>query len=111
MSNDKDSAVTQADIDAAKLYLQGTGPWALDEIGIGPDDSLAIAFARHRIASSQPTQSDGLQTDALDFGNELIFACAGLRHAPVETEAVFSVTWDGFPFDVTVSLALQEQER
>jgi len=49
MTNDKDSAVTQADIDAAKLYLQGTGPWALDEIGIGPDDSLVQAFARHRL--------------------------------------------------------------
>jgi hypothetical protein len=49
MTNDKDSAVTQADIDAVKLYLQGTGPWALDEIGIGPDDSLVQAFARHRL--------------------------------------------------------------
>ena len=44
--------VTQADIDAAKLYLQGAGPWKLDEIGIGPDDSLVQAFARHRIAST-----------------------------------------------------------
>jgi hypothetical protein len=44
--------VTDADIYAAKLHLQGTGPWALDEIGIGPDDSLAIAFARYRIAST-----------------------------------------------------------
>ena len=43
--------VTQADVHAAKLYLQGTGPWALDEIGIGPDDSLVQAFARalHRL--------------------------------------------------------------
>lgn len=44
--------VTDADIYAAKLYLQGTGPWKLEEIGIGPDDSLAQAFARHRTDST-----------------------------------------------------------
>ena len=71
MTNDKDSAVTQADIYAAKLYLQGTGPWKLDEIGIGPDDSLVQAFARHRQHGydhgyydgriRQPTQSDAVR--------------------------------------------------
>jgi hypothetical protein len=54
----------------------------------------------------QPTQSDALQADALDFGNELIFACAGLRHKPIDTEAIFSITWDGFPYDVTIRAAL-----
>ena len=56
-------------------------------------------------AMRQPTQSDALQADALDFGNELIFACAGLRHEPIDTEAIFSITWDGFPYDVTISAA------
>lgn len=42
--------VIQADIDAAKRYLQGAGPWAFDEIGINADDSLVQAFAAHRAA-------------------------------------------------------------
>lgn len=41
--------ITQADIDAAKLYLQGTGPWKIDEIGIQEDDYLVQAFAHHRL--------------------------------------------------------------
>ena len=56
-------------------------------------------------SGGQPTQSDALQADALDFGNELIFACAGLRHEPIDTEAIFSITWDGFPYDVTIRAA------
>ena len=56
-------------------------------------------------------QSDALQADALDFGNELIFACAGLRHKPINTEAIFSITWDGFRYDVTVRAAMQEQSK
>lgn len=35
-------------IHAAKLYLQGTGPWTLDEIGIGTDDYLVKCFVRYR---------------------------------------------------------------
>ena len=31
---------------AAKKYLQGTGPWKLDEIGIGADDYLVTCFAQ-----------------------------------------------------------------
>lgn len=45
--------VTQSDIDAAKRYLQGSGPWKLDEIGIGADDYLVKCFARHRVAALQ----------------------------------------------------------
>lgn len=37
-------------INAAKLYLQGTGPWKLDEIGISADDYLVQCFARYRDA-------------------------------------------------------------
>lgn len=59
----------------------------------------------------QSTPSDALQTDALDFGNELIFACVGLRHEPIGTEATFSITWDGFPYDVIIRPALQEQSK
>jgi hypothetical protein len=44
--------VIQADIYAAKVYLKGEGPWRLDEIGIGPDDPLVQAFARHREAQT-----------------------------------------------------------
>ena len=43
--------ITQADIDAAKLYLQGIGPWKLEEIGICHDDPLVEAFAKHRTTS------------------------------------------------------------
>ena len=35
---------------AAKLYLQGTGPWKLDEIGIAEDDYLVQCFSRYRAA-------------------------------------------------------------
>lgn len=35
---------------AAKLYLQGAGPWKLDEIGISADDYLVRCFARYRDA-------------------------------------------------------------
>lgn len=35
---------------AAKLYLQGTGPWKLDEIGISADDYLVRCFTRYRDA-------------------------------------------------------------
>lgn len=35
-------------IHAAKLYLQGTGPWTLDEIGIDADDYLVKCFVRYR---------------------------------------------------------------
>jgi hypothetical protein len=99
-------AVTQADEDAANGWADTIGRLGGVYLDTGQRAGLACAFAAHRL-----TQSDALQTDALDFGNELIFACAGLRHAPVETEAVFSVTWDGFPFDVTISSALQEQSK
>lgn len=37
-------------IHAAKLYLQGAGPWKLDEIGIAEDDYLVQCFARYRAA-------------------------------------------------------------
>ena len=56
--------------------------------------------------ASQPTQSDALQADALDFGNELIFACARLRYEPIGTQAIFSITWDGFPYHVTIRAEL-----
>ena len=69
--------VTQADIDAARIYLQGTGPWKLDEIGIGPDDSLVQAFARHRQRAYDHGYYDGRtydmgqpQTDALKIARE-----------------------------------------
>jgi hypothetical protein len=38
--------VEQEAIQAAKEYLQGTGPWKLDEIGIGADDYLVRCFAK-----------------------------------------------------------------
>ena len=66
-----------------------------------PSRTKAIAAWNTR----QSAQSDALQADALDFGNELIFACAGLRHEPIDTEAIFSITWDGFPYDVTIRAA------
>jgi len=37
-------------INAAKLYLQGAGPWRLDEIGINGDDYLVQCFTRYRDA-------------------------------------------------------------
>lgn len=39
---------------------------------------------------------------ATEFGNELIFACAGLRHEPAGTVATFEVTYKGARFDVQV---------
>lgn len=36
--------MTDPAIEAAKKYLQGAGPWKLDEIGIGSDDPLVISF-------------------------------------------------------------------
>jgi len=38
----------EAAVHAAKLYLQGTGPWTLDEIGINADDYLVKCFLRYR---------------------------------------------------------------
>jgi len=38
----------EAAVHAAKLYLQGTGPWTLDEIGIDADDYLVKCFLRYR---------------------------------------------------------------
>ncbi len=67
-------------------------------------------WIKYVVAPEQPTQSDALQADALDFGNELIFACAGLRHEPIDTEAIFSITWDGFPYDVTIRAALEQSK-
>lgn len=46
------------------------------------------------------------EADALEFGNEVIFACAGLRHEPTGTVATFSIVWDGFPYDVIIRSAL-----
>jgi hypothetical protein len=46
------------------------------------------------------------EADALEFGNEVIFACAGLRHEPAGTVATFSIVWDGFPYDVIIRAAL-----
>jgi hypothetical protein len=77
--------VTDADIYAAKLYLQGTGPWALNEIGIGPDDSLVQAFARQRQHAYEQGFYDGRacdmgqpQTDALKVA-ALVEASEGLK--------------------------------
>jgi hypothetical protein len=42
------------------------------------------------------------EADALEFGNEVIFACAGLRHEPTGTVATFSIVWDGFPYNITI---------
>jgi hypothetical protein len=46
------------------------------------------------------------EADALEFGNEVIFACAGLRHEPTGTVATFSIVWDGFPYNITIHSAL-----
>jgi hypothetical protein len=43
--------VEQVAIQAAKEYLQGIGPWKLEEIGIGPDDYLVKCFAKAIIAA------------------------------------------------------------
>ena len=53
-----DIEVTEADISAAKLYLQGAGPWAFDEIRIGEGDSLVQAFAKHRIAHTDALKAE-----------------------------------------------------
>ena len=58
MTKAEQPTITQADIDAAKLYLQGIGPWKLEEIGICHDDPLVQAFARHR--STSLAAQDGL---------------------------------------------------
>ena len=50
-------------IHAAKLYLQGTGPWKLDEIGIDADDYLVKCFARYRDAVIEEC-AKGLEADA-----------------------------------------------
>lgn len=39
---------------------------------------------------------------ATEFGNELIFACAGLRHEPAGTVATFQVRYKNTLFDVQV---------
>ena len=65
--------ITQADIDAAKLYLQGIGPWKLEEIGICHDDPLVEAFAKHRTTSlaAQDQQVLALVEAARDAGDVL----------------------------------------
>jgi hypothetical protein len=37
-------------VNAAKLYLQGAGPWKLEEIGIAEDDPLVSLLNRYRAA-------------------------------------------------------------
>jgi hypothetical protein len=68
MTNDKDSAVTQADKDAA-ARLNGYASWRTWEVLQQHDDEwmmlCAQDFAKHRIASSQPTQSDALRDQLL----------------------------------------------
>jgi hypothetical protein len=49
MDNERD-AVDTCPTHAAKLYLQGEGPWKLEEIGIADDDYLVQCFARYRDA-------------------------------------------------------------
>lgn len=92
-----------------RMAVSGEGPLA-HQWADKPHRLLydACSIIESEAAQRQPTQSDALQADALDFGNELIFACAGLRHEPVDTEAIFSITWDGLPYDVTIRAA-QEQ--
>lgn len=121
-TNDKDSAVLSpcpfcgsVQIEAFHHIDRGWGAsWHVEcvaeECGNSTchHDTEATAIAAWN--KRQPTQSDALQADALDFGNELIFACAGLRHEPIDTEAIFSITWDGFPYDVTIRAA-QGQEK
>lgn len=51
-------------INAAKLYLQGTGPWKMDEIGIGADDYLVKCFARYREAVIEEC-ANALEADAM----------------------------------------------
>lgn len=88
---------------AIELLEDQICPWGSIYMRLG--DEYIEAIQTLIAALRQPTQSDALQADALDFGNELIFACAGLRHEPIDTEAIFSITWDGFPYDVTISAA------
>lgn len=92
--------------DGGSHVLRYSEPW-LAELPVGSNCWLAMAYELQELR--QPTQSDALQADALDFGNELIFACARLRHKPIDTEAIFSITWDGFPYDVTIRAAMQEK--
>ena len=52
--------VTQADVDAAKLYYKSQSRSPYNGIGIGADDYLAECFSRHRTAyaPSQPNPID-----------------------------------------------------
>jgi hypothetical protein len=43
-----------------------------------------------------------LDVDALDFGYEVICACAGLKGEPVDTLAMLSITWEGLIYDVVI---------
>lgn len=45
--------ITQEDIMAAKLHLQGIGPWKLSEIAIGEDDALVKTLSAYRIAAEK----------------------------------------------------------
>lgn len=58
-------------INAAKLYLQGTGPWKMDEIGIGADDYLVKCFARYREAvieeCANALEADAMKCDCFAF--------------------------------------------
>lgn len=74
--------VSDAAILAAKKYLQGSGPWKLDEIGIGADDYLVRCFAEamdeERAAIVDYLQEQGVQAKEHGFGESavLIFAAA-----------------------------------
>ena len=69
-----DAPVIQSDIDAAKRYLQGAGPWKLDEIGIGADDYLVKCFAQYRVSLIERITAiydGGSSVDGLLCRNEL----------------------------------------
>jgi hypothetical protein len=100
--------VTQADIDAAKLYIQGAGPWKLDEICIGPDDNLVQAFARHRIASTAEL-ADALRWYAEQFAGRRKITSEGeqarnaldadLIDAPTQSDPdAMRYSFDGFGY-------------
>ena len=103
MTNDKDSAVTQADKDAA-ARLNGYASWRTWEVLQQQRFWMMLCaqdFAKHRIASSQPTQSDALREE-----NERL---RGIVYHYVDP---FDIRPEDKDFlEATIAAALQEQSK
>jgi hypothetical protein len=103
-----DITPTQEDIHAAKLYLQGAGPWKLDEIGIGENDYLVQCFARHRQAAIASVIAHATSADALKRAEQAWMNrdLADPNSNPIRDAITAALTESQMPYGDAVDIAL-----